>query len=551
MSFLNRRHFMGTLATLLASPFFTRLAQAEPDHPDLGPGTAFSWEGLCAEARKQAQQPYAPPLSPDAAIVDRIDWDAHSQIHFKMDHALFADGPGDYAIAFFHPGKFFPFPVKMYRLDQPLENEHARTEAREVLFDRHLFDMPEHSPARELSHPSGFAGFRIQESRSGSGPDWRSNDWAAFLGASYFRAIGDEYQYGLSARGVSVNTGTQDQKEEFPLFTHFYFAPPQPGSREVSVYALLDGPSLSGAYHFTLTRNKAVLMDVQAELFLRRDIAHFGLAPMTSMYWFSDKDKTFQEDWRPQVHDSDGLSLWTGSNEHIWRPLINPSSAENPKGSHPPTFEWGLPIEVSHFSDENPKGFGLIQRERHFDQYLDAVHYERRPSLWIEPLNAWGKGTVRLVELHTTEELYDNVVAMWVPAAPARAGSRHSLRYRLYWQADEPFATTLARCVGTGIGRGGEPGHRLPGVHKFEVVFQGGELFHLPAGSAPEAVVTPSRGRILSAATEPVPNGQPGLWRALFDLAEVKGSDPVEIRLYLKRGNDTLSETWLYHYLPT
>ena len=533
MPFLNRRHFMGTLGTLLASPLFTHLAQAESNDLNLGQGTTFSWEGLCAEAKKQAQKPYASPLSPDAAIVDRIDWDAHGQIHFKMDHALFSDGPGDYAIAFFHPGKFFPFPVKMYRLDQPLENERARTEAREVLFDKHLFDMPEHSPAQELSHPVGFAGFRIQESRSGSGPDWQNNDWAAFLGASYFRAIGDEYQYGISARGVSVNTATRDQKEEFPLFTHFYFAPPQPGSREVSVYALLDGPSLSGAYHFILTRDKGVLMDIQAELFLRRDIAQFGLAPMTSMYWFADKDKAFQVDWRPQVHDSDGLSLWTGTNEHVWRPLINPSG-----------------IEVSYFSDENPKGFGLIQRERHFDQYLDAVHYERRPSLWIEPLNSWGKGTVRLVELHTTEELYDNVVAMWVPAAPARAGSQHSLRYRLYWQADEPFATSLARCVGTGIGRGGEPAHRLSGAHKFEVVFQGGELFHLPAGSAPEAVITPSRGRILNAATEPVPNGQPGLWRALFDLAEVTGNDPVDIRLYLRRGNDTLSETWLYHYLP-
>ncbi len=534
MTFPTRRQFLSLLAALSTSPSaFSQDSTSPGNTTHLGPTQDFSWAGLVERARTLARSPYQAPQSPEPDVIHRIDWEAHGQIHFNMDHALFANGPGAFPIAFFHPGKFFPFPVRMYRLDHALNQNQRQTDARELLFDKHLFDMPADSPAQALNQPVGFAGFRIQESREGSGPDWHANDWAAFLGASYFRAIGDEYQYGISARGIAINTLIPSRKEEFPLFTHFYFEPSDPGSREVSVYALLDGPSVCGAYHFVLTRGKNVTTEVEAQLFLRQDVARLGLAPMTSMYWFADKDKHFQEDWRPEVHDSDGLSLWTGTNEHVWRPLINP------KGT-----------ELSFFSDENPKGFGLVQRERRFGQYQDAVHYERRPSLWVEPLAPWGKGTVQLVELHTDEELYDNVVVAWVPEVPARAGSHYALHYRLYWQADEPFASSLARCVHTSIGRGGESAKRPMGSHKFEITFAGGELFHLSNNARPEAVISPSRGHIGNTATEPVPNGEPGLWRTFFDLTEVTGSEPVDIRLYLKQGENTLSETWLYHFIP-
>ncbi|MDA8415761.1 MAG: glucan biosynthesis protein D [Betaproteobacteria bacterium] len=533
MTFPTRRQFLSLFAAYLSSGPLVSHAEDHLDNLPLGTSHDFSWAGLLEHARKTALQPYQAPISPEPGIIERIDWDAHGQIQFNMDHALFADGPGDYPIAFFHPGKFFPFPVHMYRLEQALTDRQSTTQAQEILFNKKLFHMPANSPAQELNQPVGFAGFRIQENREGTGPNWRSNDWAAFLGASYFRAIGDEYQYGISARGVSINTLVDHQKEEFPLFTHFYFEPPQPGSHDVSLYALLDGPSLTGAYHFIMSRGNGVTTEVEAELFLRRDISRFGLAPMTSMYWFSDKDKRFQEDWRPEVHDSDGLSMWTGNDEHLWRPLINPRETD-----------------ISYFSDENPKGFGLMQRERHFSQYQDAVHYEKRPGLWVEPLNAWGKGTVQLIELHTEEELYDNVVAAWVPDQPARAGSHHHLHYRLYWQTDTPFPNHLARCIGTHIGRGGEPAHRPADSHKFEVTFSGGDLFHLAEGSIPEAVVTPSRGHVANVACEAVPNGEPGQWRALFDLTGLQGRDPVDIRLFLRQGTNTLSETWLYHFLP-
>ena len=534
MSELNRRQFLGLLATAAASAVLPWSdAMAADTGLALGIATAFSWEGLIAEARQLARQAYRPASQSNAGVLEQIDWEAHGKIRFKPDDALFSGGPGQYPIAFFHPGRFFQSPVQMYRLDSFSDTAQDQFIAREILYDKRHFEMPADSPAQRLGAETGYAGFRIQESRSGDQArlDWQHNDWAAFLGASYFRAIGDEYQYGLSARGIAIDTVVKDVAEEFPAFTRFYFDPPQEGSDTMTVYALLDGPSIAGAYRFAMTREAGVVMDIEANLFLRRDVARFGIAPATSMYWFSKKDKAFQIDWRPEVHDSDGLALWTGANEHIWRPLI--ASGEM--------------INVSAFADNNPRGFGLMQRERHFDEYLDGVHYERRPSLWIEPLEEWGEGSVQLVELLTEEELYDNVVAMWVPHVKPRAGNSYRLRYRLHWRADEPFKTNLARCVATRIGRGGEPEKRPPGAHKFVVEFKGGALDQLPSGTIPEAVLTATGGRISNVMTEAVPDGKPGHWRAFFDLA---AQDTVEIRLFLKADAQTLTETWLYQLHP-
>jgi periplasmic glucans biosynthesis protein len=491
-----------------------------------GPPQPFSFDALRQRARAMAATAYVPPPRPAPDITAKIDYAAHGQIKFRPEMALAAEGPGAFPVTFFHLGMFFQKSVKMHAVNGG--------QAREVLYREDYFDMPADSIARRLPQGAGFAGLRVQENRSGK-LDWKRNDWVAFLGASYFRSIGELYQYGLSARGLAVNVANPDPPftEEFPDFTEFWIEELPDSADAINVHALLDGPSVAGAYRFSMRRARAVLMDIDAAIFIRKDIARLGVAPLTSMYWFSDTVKPAAVDWRPELHDSDGLALWTGKGERLWRPLNNPPA-----------------ISVSAFADEKPRGFGLSQRDRVFDHYLDGVRYDLRPTLWVEPLAGFGRGAVQLVEMPTDDEIHDNIGAMWVPAEPARAGQALAFRYRLHWAADEPVPFPLARCVATRLGNGGVPGLPRPqGVRKFMVEFLGGPLAMLPFGVKPEPVLWASRGEFSYVFTEAVPDDVPGHWRAQFDLT-VQGTEPVEMRLFLKSGADALSETWTYQYHP-
>jgi glucans biosynthesis protein len=405
-------------------------------------------------------------------------------------------------------------------------------QAREILYSPDYFEMPADHVARGLPpEPSAFAGFWVRESRLEG--DWTKREpWATYVGASYWRAVGELGQVGMSSRGVALGTGDA-APEEFPDFVGHWFETAATEKDPVIVHSLLDGPSISGAYRFALHRGKGVTIEVETHLFLRADVAHLGIAPLTSMFWFAEYDKRYREDWRPEVHDADGLALWTGAGERIWRPLNDPPR-----------------IITSSFVDDNPKGFGLSQRDRNFEHYLDGVGYDKRPSVWIEPLGGWGKGSVQLVETPTDDEIYDNINAFWVPETPAKAGSGFTFSYRQHWVDKEPFfPPDLARCVATRIGRGGEAGKPRPkGVEKFVVEFAGGDLAKLGKDEKPEAVITASRGTIGSLVTvERIPSTE--RWRAIFDLA-ADGQDPVELRLYLRRAGKPLTETWLYQYLP-
>jgi glucans biosynthesis protein len=523
---INRRSLLTAGATSLVFAGFRAIPDAwAAKGLRLAEPQAFSFEDLVERARAKAAAPYLAPPAPPAGVLDTIDNDAQGKIKFKNDYALFADGPGRFPITFFHLGRYSRAPVRMHVV--------ADGKAREIVYDQSYFDMPADSPARALQKNAGFAGFRVQESRMQNELDWHKNDWVAFQGASYFRAIGELHQYGLSARGVAVNVAVGDHSEEFPAYTDIYFETPTGDGDTITACAFLDGPSIAGAYRFKMQRNAAVIMEVESALFVRGDIARLGLAPLTSMYWYSETVKATGVDWRPEVHDSDGLALWNGAGEHIWRPLNDPPQTT-----------------TSSFADKDPHGYGLLQRDRNFDHYQDGVYYDRRPSLWVEPLDGWGAGAVQLVEIPTNDETNDNIVAMWVPKEPARAGSSYRLHYRLHWRADEPYPTPLARCVATSLGRGGQPGNpRPPGVRKFVVEFLGGPLASLPFGVKPEPVLSAGRGQFSYVFTEAVPDGVPGHWRAEFDLT-VDGKEPVDLRLYLKSGDQTLSETWLYQYHP-
>lgn len=504
----------------LSGPPAQAAAQEKPVRLELGAPAPFSFDALTETARARAAQAYVAPARPSPEAVAEIDYDAHGKLRFRPQAALFADGPGKYPATFFHLGRFFPVGVTMHVVREG--------QARAIRYAPGYFETPADSVARRLPPDAGFAGFRLHESRDRA--DWRTQDWVAFLGASYFRAIGELGQYGLSARGLAVNTAAS-QAEEFPQFTEFYIAPALEEDEPVRVHALLDGPSVAGAYRFELHRGRGVVMDVEARLFLREDVERFGIAPLTSMFWYGEQSHPPADDWRPEVHDSDGLALWTGGGERIWRALGNP------------------PVTTtSAFEDENPRGFGLLQRDREFENYLDGVNYDLRPSVWVEPRDAWGAGAVELVEIPTDDEIHDNIVAFWRPAEPARAGASHSFRYRLHWLADEPYPAAVARVVATRTGRGGEPGKPRPvGVRKFVVEFHGAALSALDEDDEPEVVVTASRGAVSGRFVEPVPRTP--RWRAQFDLA-AEGGAPVELRAYLRAGERVLSETWSYQHRP-
>ena len=516
---INRRALLASAAGLAAAAAMPRGAAAALAY---GPPAPFAFDGLVQRAAAMATAPYQTPRRPRPDIVRQIHYATHGSIAFRREDALFAESGGVYPVTFFHLGAYFPTQVRMFTVEDGT--------AREIRYSAAYFDMPSDSIARQMPDDAGFAGFRLHESRARD--DWRTQDWVAFLGASYFRAIGALGQYGLSARGVAVDTA-EPTPEEFPEFLEFYIAPAATEADPVVVHALLDGPRIAGAFRFHIRRTEGVVMDVEAKLFLRGDVARLGVAPLTSMFWFGEYGRERTKDWRPEVHDSDGLAILTGAGERIWRPLNNPRSAR-----------------TSAFVDQNPGGFGLLQRDRNFENYLDGVNYDLRPSLWVEPLGEWGKGAIHCVELPTDDEIHDNIAAFWVPERPARAGEAFDFSYRLHWLADEPYPPSqIARAVATRTGRGGRPGQPRPhGVVKFVVDFEGGPLAGLDAEAEVKAVATTSAGEVMDAYAEPVP--RTSRWRAQFDLMPAAGAT-ADLRLYLRLGDDAASETWLYQYAPT
>ncbi|APX14071.1 glucan biosynthesis protein D (plasmid) [Tateyamaria omphalii] len=475
----------------------------------------MTFERLVEKARNAANQPYAPVEIPAPDLIERVNYSAHWQIQFRPDATLYV-GRNKAPVQLFHPGRFFPEPVKIYIRDE------AGT-AHEVPFVRDFFSMPEDNPAFDLPEGYGFAGFRVM--RPGLEPDWIS-----FLGASYFRTDGPEAQYGLSMRGIAVNTGL-DVPEEFPRFTAFWLGPPEKDDEELSIWAELDGPSVTGAYRFGVVRNAAYgghLTRISAHLFLREDVQRLGVAPLTSMYWYSERDRAGGDDWRPEIHDSDGLSMAAGSGERLWRPLSNPKH-----------------VTTSSFMDQNPRGFGLIQRDRKFENYQDdGVFYNRRPSAWVKPVGDWGPGQVQLFLIPTTDETFDNVVAYWVPEGPTEKGAEFRFDYDIQWRARDPQPDGVAWVKATRQGEGGVPGDPLPeGVAKMVVDFEGPSLTGLDRDSGVVPVIDALNGRIV----EPIdayPVVGTNHWRLMFDF-EQTGPEPVSLRAYLQHRDRALTETWL------
>ncbi|MEX0606594.1 MAG: glucan biosynthesis protein, partial [Halofilum sp. (in: g-proteobacteria)] len=379
-----RRAVLGALAALpcLGLP---RILAADDQAPDLGPAEPFDFNRLIERARELSQRDHSPVQPKAPELLDRIGYDEQQRIQYRPSAEINAGG--HYGVRAFHLGSYAQEPVVLHLVEDG--------QARRIQYDRRLFAYDEVQVSSELPPDLGFSGFRIMH------PDG-ARDWMAYQGASYFRSAGPLDQYGLSARGIAIDTAYPGGSEEFPRFTTFWV---ELSGETVIIYALLDGPSVTGAYRFDCRKGgEAITQDVRAEIFQRDSVERLGIAPLTSMYWYAEQERG--PDWRPEIHDSDGLAMWTGSGERIWRPLNNPPS-----------------LQVNSYLDENPRGFGLLQRDRRFANYQDdGVWYNRRPSVWVEPKGDWGRGRVQLFELPTDDETHDNINCYWVPEESAEAG---------------------------------------------------------------------------------------------------------------------------------
>lgn len=484
------------------------------------PWSPFDFAVLKGMARSLSSLPPAPASAHDATQLARLDYDRYQRLQFRHEKALWYDEQRGFRVEFFHVGRGFMEPVRMF------EVENGR--ARELLYRPELFDLASAGiePA-SVPRSLGFAGFRVQAASS-----WHT-DVTSFLGASYFRAVGsDTRQFGLSARGLALNSGRDP--EEFPRFTSFWLERPAQDARTFVVYALLDSRSTTGAYRLEITPGASQIMDVDVALYPRAALDSLGVAPLTSMYLTGENDRRQATDWRPEIHDSDGLSIRTSDGEWIWRPLSNPPSPR-----------------INAFLDKRPSGFGLLQRDRDFDHYQDdGVFYHRRPSLWVEPKGDWGPGAVELVELPTPDELNDNVVAYWTPAEKPAPGSELLLSYRLYWGTHLPSTPPLAHTVATRTGIGGVVGQvRRRFSWRFAIDFSGGELATLAADANVEPVISATRGCVQLASARPLRSIDG--YRAMFDVEpNDEDPEPINLRLFLRLNGQPLTETWLYQWLP-
>ena len=511
---VTRRQILASLAALgVALPF--RAGAATADALTFGDKQPYSFDALVARMQALAAAPYVPEVPRFSDVLERIDYDQHQRIEFLRQNTLDFDG-GKAPIRFFHLGRYFKLPVGIHVVEGD--------SAREVIYDPKLFRIPAENPAKELPDDIGFAGFRVLE------PDG-DRDWLSFLGAAYFRTSGELDQFGLSARALAIDVA-MPTPEEFPRFTDFYLAPSDTGGR-IKIACAMNSPRITGVLEMDCSKDGPIVMEIRSRYFAREAIERTGIAPLTSMFWYSETDRERRLDWRPEIHDSDGLAIWTGEGERLWRPLNNP-----------PT------VMTSTFSGTAPRGFGLLQRDRSFDHYQDdGVFYEKRASVWIEPKGDWGDGAVQLVEIPTDDEIHDNIAAYWLAKKPVEKGDALAYDYRLTWAKDAPHPAEVGTVVATRMGRGGTTGQpRPPGVTRLVVDFDGGAIAALAGDTqGVETIASASRGTVSLAQCYRLKVGT--VWRATFDLT-VDGTEPVELRLFLKKGDTALTETWAYQFLP-
>jgi periplasmic glucans biosynthesis protein len=475
---------------------------------------AFGLDDVATKARNLAAKPYVAPATKLPTELRELDYDGYRDIRFRPEKALWRAEKLPFELMFFHQGRAVSEPVAINVIEP--SGEHA------VAFDPALFDYGKTGIDTRKVQGLSFNGFRVHYAVNN--PRYK-DEVLVFQGASYFRAVGKSQLYGLSARGLAVDTA-MPEGEEFPRFVEFWIQRPRANATSLVIYAMLDSRRITGAFRFVLTPGVETQMQVTAKLFAREKIAKLGLAPLTSMYTFGE-NQPGRDDFRPEVHDSDGLSIQSSEGEWIWRPLVNPKR-----------------LLVTSFAMTNPRGFGLMQRDRAPSSYEDPeAQYERRPSAWIEPVGNWGSGRIELVQIPTPDETNDNIVAYWVPQMPVGPGRPFEIAYRIRWQSTPTLPATQGWVAQTRRGKGFV--RKADTDIHYVVDFDGPSLRTIAAGTEIEPVVwTDANAEVRE--RNLFKNPVTGAWRMTVRFKRLDAARPVELRAYLKRQQATLTETWSY-----
>ena len=509
---------LALLVVVWTSPVPSVGAPSAPEATEAAtpPPKRFNFADVHRRAEMLAAQPFQPTGGDLPDFLKNLDYDQYRDIRFKADRSVWRTEGLPFELQFAPLGFLFKQPVAINLVEDG--------EVKPVEYANDLFDFGRNPVPENLPADLGFAGFKVLYPLH---TDSRYDEVVVFLGASYFRALGQNQHYGLSARGLAIDTGLP-KPEEFPFFREFWIEKPARDATELTIHALLDSQSLTGAYRFVIKPGLNTQIDVKANLFVRDPVRKLGVAPLTSMFLHGAMNERFFDDFRPQVHDSDGLLMVTGRGEWIWRPLNNP-----------------VRLRISAFQDNNPRGFGLLQRDRDFDHYQDLeANYHSRPSVWVEPQGDWGKGSVQLIEIPSDAERYDNIAAFWVPQNPVEAGQQLELNYRLHFFLDLPHLSPRGRTLASRIGAGGA-GAPDSSRRRFVVDFGGEALAPLADDAPVEGVVSGSTGQIQNVVVQRNPYTRG--WRLSFELLP-QGDEPSELRGFLKLGDDVLTETWSYQW---
>lgn len=483
------------------------------------PAHAFDLQYVVAKAKALAARPYEAP-QPIPKFLQALSFDEYQGIRFNPDRSLWRSSRARFQVMLVPPGLYYTHAVRINVVDG--------TGVHRIPFQKDDFSFSNPGLEKRVPADLGYAGFKLTYPLNGPKVQ---NQFLVFAGASYFRGVGKGNAFGLSARGVAVDTGLPSG-EEFPSFTEYWLVRPSADAHAMTFYALLDGKSLTGAYRFIVYPGSPTVLQVKVVLFQRRPVQLPGIAPLTSMFFYGVNTPRPPGEWRPQVHDSDGLLIHNGATgEWLWRPLINPKQ-----------------LQMYYFDTENVRGFGLLQRETDFSAYQDpGARYDERPSAWVEPQGDWGKGQVVLLELPASAETNDNMVAFWSPSAKAAAGQPMTFSYDLSFGDDddvakEPMGYASSTFVGNGNIIGGG---NVKGAYRVIVDFTGGPLTGLPPTAPVVGQVTAlDGGKLIEHYVEYVrPTRQ---WR-LSILAKPADGQPLSLRAFLHEDKKTLTETWTYH----